>query len=188
MPVDAVLMASGFSRRFGGEDKLLFPFRGKPLARHTLELVCGLGPVFRRILFVAAKEEVKALAEGLPVKVIHNAAPEKGQRESVRLGVAASEADYYLFFPCDQPLLDPETVRRILDARLPGCIVEPRFNGQGGTPCLFSSRFREELLSLEAGEHPRDIKSRHQEAVIPVILEDPALLFDIDKKQGALRA
>ncbi|MDR2159652.1 MAG: hypothetical protein LBP23_06260, partial [Treponema sp.] len=35
-------MASGFSRRFAPENKLLVPFRGKPLARHTLDLVLGM--------------------------------------------------------------------------------------------------------------------------------------------------
>lgn len=187
--IDAVLLASGFSRRFGADDKLLARFRGKALARHTLDLVCGLnaGPLrpFRRIFFVAAGDAVKALAAGLPVTVIHNSAPEKGRRESVRLGVAAGGAgpegpDYYLFFPCDQPLLDEETVFRVLEARRPGCIVEPRFNGNPGNPCLFASVFREELLSLGPGERPGGIKARHAGALIPAELEDGAPLMDID--------
>ncbi|MDR0524243.1 MAG: NTP transferase domain-containing protein, partial [Spirochaetaceae bacterium] len=89
---DAVLMASGFSKRFGRADKLLTLFRGKPLARHTLELVCGLG-CFHEILFVTASPAVRELAEGLPVRVLWNEHPELGQNESIRLGVAASGAD-----------------------------------------------------------------------------------------------
>jgi molybdenum cofactor cytidylyltransferase len=195
----AILMASGFSRRFGG-NKLLVPFRGKPLARHTLDLACSLSGRFSGIFFITADDSVAALAGDLPVTVIRNTAPEKGQRESIRLGVEAAERAasgkaeipdealpedsengvYYLFFPCDQPLLDAETVERIIGARQPHCIVEPRFQNKPGNPCLFSDSFREELLALKEGEHPRDIKVRHPEALIPLEARNPLAFRDID--------
>ncbi|MDR2633610.1 MAG: nucleotidyltransferase family protein [Treponema sp.] len=177
--VDAILLASGFSKRFGPANKLLVPFRGKALARHTLDLVCTLG-WFRRIFFVAADAQVQALAEGLPLRLIQNEHPEQGQRESIRRGLSASHGRYYLFFPCDQPLLDADTVRSVLDLRRPGCIVQPAFKGTPGTPVLFSAAFREELLALGPGEHPRDIKHRHPEAVLTAALKDGLALKDID--------
>ena len=203
--VSVILMASGFSRRFGGGKKLLFPFRGKPLARYVLDLVCGMNEsshCFSGIFFVAADKEVAALAEGLPVTLIRNTAPEKDIRESVRLGVeAACKTGYYFFFPCDQPLLDQETVRLILAARKPGYIAEPCFkdsgdstesrNSQGsrvcqGSPSLFSSVFRDELLNLSEGEKPRVIKARHPEALISVEITNRLALFDIDTPEDAL--
>jgi molybdenum cofactor cytidylyltransferase len=177
--INAILMASGFSKRFGSANKLLAPFRGKPLARHTLELVCGLN-IFDRIFFIAADDEVAALAEDLPVTVIRNSAPGKGQRESVRLGVAAGGADYFMFFPCDQPLLDGETVKRIIGAGRKSLIVQPCFNGVPGNPSLFSGTFRDELLSLGEGEHPRDIRKRHPDALITIEAATYLSLIDID--------
>jgi CTP:molybdopterin cytidylyltransferase MocA len=53
--INAILMASGFSRRFGSANKLLATFRGKPLARHTLELACALD-VFNRVFLPANTE------------------------------------------------------------------------------------------------------------------------------------
>jgi molybdenum cofactor cytidylyltransferase len=183
--ISAILMASGFSRRFG-QNKLTFPFRGKPLARHTLELVSSMN-CFNGIFFVYADEETAALAGDLPVTLIRNNTPEKGQRESARLGVeAAVPADYYFFFPCDQPFLDTETVRLILAARKPGCIVEPYFKGGEensslqGSPALFSAAFRDELLTLKEGEKPRVIKARYPEAVIRVDIKNHLALLDID--------
>jgi molybdenum cofactor cytidylyltransferase len=192
-------MASGFSRRFGKENKLLVPFRGKPLVRYTLDLVMALNNAgapdpdadrFGQVFFVAADPAVIALAEafrtetrnsaGPSLGIIRNAAPGRGQRESIRLGVSASEAVYYLFFPCDQPLLDGGTVRRLLAARREGCIVQPAFRGKPGNPVLFSAAFREELLSLGPGEHPRDIKNRHPEALVTLELAGGEALFDID--------
>jgi CTP:molybdopterin cytidylyltransferase MocA/predicted acetyltransferase len=192
-------MASGFSRRFGAKNKLLVPFRGKPLARHALDLVCGMR-CFNGIFFIAADESVAALAADLPVTLVRNAAPEKGQRESVRLGVEAvdtvlgeeKKSAWYLFLPCDQPLLDADTINRILDTAAKAGheyprIIEPRFQGRPGNPCLFSAAFRDELLALGQGEKPRVIKSRHPEAVLPVDIANPLALADIDRPEDLER-
>ena len=193
----AILMAAGFSKRFGGQNKLLVPFRGKPLARYTLELASGLD-CFSGVFFVAADDDVAALANGLPLTLVRSAAPEKGQRESVRLGVQAAAAllsaagrivdtAYYLFLPCDQPLLDAATLRLILNARQRGRIVEPRFQGRRYAPGLFSGVFHDELLSLGEGEPPRLIKTRHPEAIVPVEIPNPSALLDIDTPEDLRR-
>jgi molybdenum cofactor cytidylyltransferase len=191
----AVLLASGFSKRFGETDKLLASFRGKPLARHTLELVCGLG-CFSRIFFAAAEEPVLALAGGLPVTALRNEHPGRGQRESIRLGLeAAGAAEGYMFFPCDQPLLDAAAVRRIVAALRPGRIVQPCYRGEPGSPVLFSAAFRDELLGLGEGEQGRDVMRRHQESLIRVEIAEPAIseappcspLTDVDDPQTLSR-
>ena len=184
----AVLMASGFSKRFGKKNKLLLPFRGKPLAGYTLELAASMkfpGGIF----FVTASDDVAGLAHSLSgITVIKNNTPERGLCESVRLGVEATGSDtaYYCFFPCDMPFLDANTVQGILDAGKNGCIVEPRFKGNPGNPCLFSAAFREELLSLNEGETPRLIKERHPDAIIGFEVINPMVLEDIDD-EGTLK-
>jgi molybdenum cofactor cytidylyltransferase len=180
----AVLMASGFSKRFGETNKLLAPFRGKPLARHTLDLVCGMD-CFSRIFFVAAEDPVLALAGDLPVTAVRNERPQRGPRESIRQGLeAAGAAEYYVFFPCDQPLLNAATVRRLVEARLPGHIALPCYRGEPGNPVLFSGAFREELLNLGEGEQGRDVIRRRPEILIKVEIAGPAFsqspLADID--------
>jgi molybdenum cofactor cytidylyltransferase len=171
-------MASGFSKRFGDTNKLLASFRGKPLARHTLDLVCGLD-CFSRIIFAAAEDPVLALAGGLPVTAVRNEHPERGQRESIRLGLEANPAaEWYMFFPCDQPLLNAAVVRRVVAARRPGHIVLPCCRGEPGNPVLFSGLFRDELLTLGQGERGRDIIRRHSESLIRLeIAPIPGLPF-----------
>jgi molybdenum cofactor cytidylyltransferase len=183
--VAAILLASGFSERFGGRNKLLTPFLGKPLARYTLELAAKMD-FSGGIYFIAASCDVAALAADLDaVRVIKNAAPEKGLRESVRLGVEAARQDarHFLFFNCDQPFLDACTVESVLKEREHGCIVEPRYRAKPGTPCLFSDVFRGELLSLADGETPRLIKARHPEAIRGVDISNPLALEDIDDEE-----
>ncbi|MDR1863033.1 MAG: nucleotidyltransferase family protein [Treponema sp.] len=191
-PVAAVLMASGFSRRFGERNKLLEPFRAKPLGRYTLELAAGLAPSFAGgIFFVVSGDETGALAEGLPgIRVIRNGAPEKGQRESIRAGVEAAgeAAAYYMFFPCDQPFLDAASAGLVLEARRQGAIVLPRCRNERGSPVLFCRTFRDELLNLAPGEHGRDILARHPDRLIMVDIPcppgAPSPLTDIDDPES----
>ncbi|MDR0719743.1 MAG: nucleotidyltransferase family protein [Treponema sp.] len=181
--VDAVIMASGASSRFGGKNKLLANFRGKPLARNTLELAVGCG-LFNRIFFVACSAEVAALAEDLPVTLIRNSQSDLGQSESIRLGAAASEADHIIFLSCDQPLLDRATLECITGARKEGFIVEPRVNGEAFGPCVFSRVFREELCALPPGGMGRDVKKRHSARIIAVEIKDPERLLDTDNPEA----
>ena len=185
----AILMASGFSKRFDGRSKLLALFRGKPLARYTMELAAAL-PFSGGIFLVAAAGEVAALADDLPaIKVVRNLSPDRGLCESIRLGVEAAgiNVPYYLFFPCDQPFLDALTVGQIMEARGSDIIVEPRYKGKPGNPCLFPSLFRDELLSLEDGQMPRVIKARHPQVLRGVEVSNPFVLEDIDDEDTLLR-
>jgi molybdenum cofactor cytidylyltransferase len=193
----AILMASGFSRRFGEKNKLLEPFRGKPLARHTLELVTELGAFFKGGIFLVSPDgETASLADGLSgLKAVRNRAPEKGQRESIRLGLEAAEAfavsAYYMFFPCDQPFLDAGTVSLVLEARKRGRIVQPRCFNERGSPVLFCRSFRDELLNLAPGEHGRDIILKHPGLLITIDIPcpsgTPSPLTDIDDPETFLR-
>jgi CTP:molybdopterin cytidylyltransferase MocA len=185
--VAAILLAAGLSRRFGPEDKLLYAFNGKALARHTLDLVRRLG-CFHPIVYVTARPEVAALAPAMEagssvdIRVVHNSRPQYGIGESVRLGVAAAgEADYYAFFPCDMPLLDAATVETILAHAAPGKIVRPIHRGRPGNPCIFAADFREVLVSLSVGEQPRDIQKRRPECIVSVEIANGAALSDIDR-------
>ena len=181
--VDAILMAAGFSRRFGSANKLMQPFLGKRMAEHVLHLFAGLS-LIESVFFIFSDQKVGTLADDYPsITKIHNTNPERGGCESVRLGVSASQADYYLFVHCDQPLLNAETVARILALRCSGKIVMPSHKGMPRTPVLFSSSFRQELLELADHENPRIIKNKYPDRVIDLDVPTWPLLEDIDTRE-----
>lgn len=192
----AILMASGFSKRFGGANKLLYPFRGKALVLYTLELVSA-GGLFENIFFVTAFDAAAALAARFKgITIIRNANPERGQRESIRLGVEAAEKTvdfedgHYIFFPCDQPFLDGESLQLILNARRRSHIVQPFYRGEKGSPVLFSRTFGAELAALAPGEHGRDIIKKYPDKLIRVDTpprEGPSPLTDIDDPEMLAR-
>ena len=177
--VDAVLLASGFSERFAGGNKLTQVFRGRSLTEHALALFCSHSGI-ARVHLIFADPAVGASGAGYAVNKIKNERPERGLCESVRLGVLASTADYYLFAHCDQPLLNAEVITTILSRRRPGRIVVPCRNGKPGNPALFAADFRRELLTLADGYTPRSIKESHPDRVINVPIEPEILLKDVD--------
>lgn len=184
MKIGCVLMAAGFGRRFGG-NKL------------TAELGCGETLIDRalstipadkldRVVVVTQYPQVAAPAEKYGFTSLHNPHPERGQSESIRIGLAALEdCDAVLFLVADQPKLQKETVSRLLDfaAAHPDRIVGLGHNGRRGNPCLFPARFFPELLSLEGDVGGSAVIKRHLADLL--LFEAPETeLCDVDTKEA----
>lgn len=184
MKIGCVLMAAGFGRRFGG-NKL------------TAELGCGETLIDRalstipadkldRVVVVTQYPQVAAPAEKYGFTSLHNPHPERGQSESIRIGLAALEdCDAVLFLVADQPKLQKETVSRLLDfaAAHPDRIVGLGHNGRRGNPCLFPARFFPELLSLEGDVGGSAVIKRHLDDLL--LFEAPETeLRDVDTKEA----
>lgn len=184
MKIGCVLMAAGFGHRFGG-NKL------------TAELGCGETLIDRalstipadkldRVVVVTQYPQVAAPAEKYGFTSLHNPHPERGQSESIRIGLAALEdCDAVLFLVADQPKLQKETVSRLLDfaAAHPDRIVGLGHNGRRGNPCLFPARFFPELLSLEGDVGGSAVIKRHLDDLL--LFEAPETeLCDVDTKEA----
>ena len=70
----AILLAAGFSRRMGGENKLLKPLDGKPLIAHAVATVAGLG---LGQLIIVLGDAADALAPLLPAAATPSITREK---------------------------------------------------------------------------------------------------------------
>lgn len=180
--IDVILMAAGLSKRFGKENKLLHRFNGRQLIEYTLDLVTSYGK-FNEIWLVYSDSRVKRVAENYAVNFLLNEMPEDGISRSIHLGVKASTADYYMFLPCDQPFLDDHTLDIIVGAATKKKIVCPMWRGEGGTPTLFSSFFRTELLNLRGDHGGKGIMKKNIEDVIEIPVSSKFVLFDIDSKE-----
>ena len=117
MNLAMIYMASGFASRFG-ENKLLFPFRGKPLYCHGLEHLqeaAGLladGEGKRPFLAVVSQyREILEAAGEQGLCAVPNHESREGITASLKLGTrAAGERDAYLYFVADQPFMRAETI------------------------------------------------------------------------------
>lgn len=101
-----VIMASGQSRRFGG-NKLMADFRGKPLIQWALDATEG---IFAGRVVVTRHPAIEELCRRQGIPVIIHELPYRS--DTVRLGLQAimEEIDSCMFCPGDQPLLLRDTV------------------------------------------------------------------------------
>ena len=180
MKIGCVLMAAGFGRRFGG-NKL------------TAELGCGETLIDRalstipadkldRVVVVTQYPQVEELAKKYGFPSLFNSHPERGQSESIRIGLAAlQDCDAVLFQVADQPKLQKETVAQLIDfaEQHPDRIVGLGHNGRRGNPCLFPARFFPELMALTGDHGGRSVILAHEEDLL--LMEVPSTqLIDID--------
>lgn len=180
--ITAIILAAGFSRRMEGKDKLLLPFRGKALLTHTLQLVAGL-PFARRLL-VSTPNRLDIVELPDNMHAVLNFHPERGQSESVRLGVEAAPATgAYLFFTGDQPLLNAKAIRPLLEQADDCHIIYPQVVGRPASPTLFPARFRGDLLALSGDTGGRAVRAAHPDACRPVEVHNQDGFYDIDTEE-----
>ncbi len=192
--VSAVVLAAGPSRRFaeqGRDLKQLLPLDGESLVRRTsrVALASGIGQVVAVVGCQA--ERVRAEIADLPIEVVVNESFAEGQSTSVRSGLERVEpaADGALFLPCDQPLLDVETLDRILGAYAESSagIVVPTFRGERRAPVLFARALFADLAEIQGDAGGRQLFTAHGDQIFEVELEDERPLLDVDTPEQLAR-
>jgi molybdenum cofactor cytidylyltransferase len=178
----AVIMAAGFSKRFGRQ-KLLMKIGGKPILLHVIEAVEKSG--FEEIILVCRHKAVEKLIIGKNIKVAHNNDAVLGISSSVKCGVrSASPADAYIFFTGDQPFIDVDTILKLKATfnEKKGSIIVPRFNGVAGNPVIFSAKWADSLKMLSGDTGGRSIIAANANDVYYVDLESSVAGTDIDTR------
>lgn len=182
MKVGAVLMASGFGRRFGG-NKLLHPVDGVPMVERAF---AALPPaLFARACVVSADPEVLALAQGAGYLPVYNPDAAEGRSASIRLGLGKMAGmDGVLFAVCDQPWLRRESVERLLAdfAAHPDAICALGFGGKRGNPAVFPSPLFPELLALSGEEGGGRVMKAHRSLLRLTEAGSARELADIDTR------
>jgi len=180
--IAAIVLAAGLSRRMG-RPKLLLDVRGKALVRHAVERVLGAGMSPVSVVVGPAHAGIARALEGLPVQLVLNPAPEKGQGSSVSAGIRAlpGEAAAALIVLGDQPGVPADVIPALLDAlKIPGkAIAAPRYADGLGNPVLFAAAVFPELLELTGDRGARSIIERDSGRVAIVEIAQP-MPADID--------
>ena len=183
----AVVLAAGFSRRFGS-DKLLHPLtlngRTMPLLAHSL---LPWLDVFERVCVVVRKDETmdkvrSALGKENSARLFFMVCidAEQGMAASLACGVRANAgAAGWLIGLADMPLVPPCAIAAVKDALIKGAsLTAPFRNGRLGHPVGFSFRYLEELLDLQGDRGARHILERDEVSMVEV--EDDGIFSDID--------
>lgn len=177
-------MASGASKRFG-ENKLLYPFKGKKLYRYLLDELLKLTKY--QIIVVTSYEEIKKEIE---VTTVLNTEWESGITSSIRLGIQTarqiedSKDNIYVFFTADQPFFTAELIEDFIEQFKKssyglGCFAHEQ---QLGNPGIFRQKYVEELLRLQGDRGGKSIiKKNREDAFFYQVAKE--VLIDIDTKE-----
>jgi Uncharacterized MobA-related protein len=178
--IAAIALACGLSRRMGSKNKLLMPFEGRRLFEYTLDQIAAVD--FSEKIVVANERQIHQYAQKRGFLTVQNKEASTGRASSLQAGIfSAVEADAYMFFNCDQPLLRGITIKSLLAAfERTNKIIVPKIFDRYGSPCIFPSRFREELLALAGDKGGKIVYKKYPKEVEVVKFDDRTDFMDID--------
>lgn len=181
-----ILLAAGFSRRFGPGNKLLHLLPdGSPVGlaagRHLIQAM----PLSIAVVRPENAELAVLLREaGLKVLVCTEREQEMADSLSaaVRFSAAFAESGGGLVIAlADMPFIQPQTIAAVAGKLAAGAsIVVPTYRDQRGHPVGFAAKFRADLESLGGDEGARSILKRFQAEVQLLECNDAGILADID--------
>ena len=110
----AVILAGGFSRRFG-RDKGLVNLDGKPLVRHVIDRAAEV--VVEVLVVVSSREQKNKFETILAEKAKLVIDKDKSQSPLVGAitGFKSAKGEYSLFLPCDTSLVSTQILQFLLD-------------------------------------------------------------------------
>jgi molybdenum cofactor cytidylyltransferase len=182
--VGAIILAAGWSSRFG-QAKQLLPFQGETLVRRAVRSAIDGGCASVSVVVGDARDSIETELRKTPALVVENREWQRGLGTSIRCGLrhqlnARPELDAVLLLVCDQPFVDASIVKALItqweNSRKP--IVACRYAKTLGVPALFDRGCFEELLALPDESGAKALIESRDGGVAQVEFEKGAI--DID--------
>jgi molybdenum cofactor cytidylyltransferase len=182
--ITGILLAAGYSRRFGS-DKLLHP-----LANATPIAVAAARKLYTSVnqTLAVVRPESTELAhllhrEGLQIMTCAEA--ETGMGASIACGIKASlNAQAWIIALADIPLIQITTIQQIVRRLQQGAaIVAPQYQGRRGHPVGFHQRYGTQLSQLTGDTGARTLLQQHSAQITYFPCNDAGIHYDIDTIQ-----
>ncbi|MGQ9531160.1 MAG: molybdenum cofactor guanylyltransferase, partial [Candidatus Bathycorpusculaceae bacterium] len=114
MEKSAIILAGGFSSRFG-QDKGLLLLANKPLIKHILDAISEV--VEEKLLVVSSKFQAESYAKvlGSKVKVLIDDGKVQSPLVGAIKGFKEASNEYALLLPCDTPLISKSIISLLFE-------------------------------------------------------------------------
>nr|WP_313402821.1 nucleotidyltransferase family protein [Pseudomonas sp.] len=180
--VAALMLAAGYSRRFGADKRRLVLADGSSLLAASLALPCSM--VEEVWLVLRPDESITELGLPASIKLVQHPLTAQGMGHSLAAGaerlLAESHADAVAIFLADMPSIRRHSLEVLMACAAPDRIVLPSHQGKRGHPVLFGRDFWPQLATLGGDAGARAVLQHNAEALHIVELNDPGVLQDID--------
>ena len=181
--IAAIVLAAGASTRMGRQ-KLTLPMPdGRALVRVAVEQVLAAGLDDVVVVLGRDADAVGAALSALPVRTVLNSRYAEGQSTSLRVGLDALRpgTEAVLVALGDQPLPDPDVIRRLVSAfRATGRpIIVPVYRNGRGNPVLFAAALFAELGAVTGDRGGRGVIA-HDPARVAEVPVDAPMPTDVD--------
>jgi molybdenum cofactor cytidylyltransferase len=195
MPIAGVVLAAGEGARFKEGNKLLLPFRGKPVIYHAVRE--ALRSKLEPLLLVIGHEGERVLAalEGLrhdpKLMVVRNPRWRSGRASSVNAAIERlpEDARGAVFLQGDMPLMTHQVIDRVAEefAKSGARLCFPLYRGEKGHPVAFSRELLAELHQLRGDRSGLALVKKYWDEALKLPLEDGSTQFDLDTHEDYLR-
>lgn len=196
MKINLILLAAGYSKRFG-DRKLLVPIDGKPLYEITIEKLLQLEKEneHRKLLVVTSYAEIVDYCKKHAIAYVTNCGVQNtGIASSIKVALihlmkmadaGENQPSCDVFFPADQPFLDVSEVADFLEQFVSQQrkIGTMSCHGEWRAPNIFSKIYRKELLNLPPDKGGKYVMLQHKEDVFVYASENERQFFDIDTRK-----
>lgn len=184
--IGCVVMASGLSARYG-KNKLLEDLGGRTVILRAVDSLraAGLAP-----LVVTRSDAVTALMAREGIACVRHDGPRKSDTMHSGIGALPPDAAGLLFMPGDQPLVLPDSLRRLAARFLddPARAVRLGFGDTPGSPVIFPAACREALLAYTGDRGGMDVLKSQRIPCDTVQAEFAWELWDVDTPEAMERA
>lgn len=180
MRIGALLLAAGFSSRFGGAKLLAALDSGTRVFDQTYARLQSAVPE----IVVLTRPELSAEldADGRRVEVFAEA--ERGMGATLAFGMQFTGAwDACMICLSDMPFIATDTYRSLAEQATPDSILLPQYDGQIGNPVVFGRAFFAELRQLSGDAGGKVLTRKYPDKVSKLDVQDRAILMDIDTPQ-----
>lgn len=188
-----ILLAAGFSHRFGPQNKLLQPLgNGDSIAVQAAKNLIAALPTSLAVV----RPSYNKLAEQfwqIQLNVIACPDDKTEMADSLALAIEAASKfeaarDGYVIALADMPFIQPATIIKVVAAIQAGAsIAMPSYQGQRGHPVGFSAKFKEALMAVSGEQGARTIIKRHEDELTLIQTDDVGVITDIDTLEDFMR-
>ena len=178
--VGAIVLAAGFSNRFGSLKLCAELNNGSTVFEQTLQRIRASVPEYKVITRPEIAHQLNSVETEL--NIFHDA--EKGMGSTIAFSIGLiDDWDACLICLADMPFIQEDTYRKLATELTSENIVSPFYEQQVGNPMGFGRKFFPELTQLSGDSGGKPIVQAHKASIVRVRIEEPTILYDIDTPQ-----